>query len=80
MLEVIDGREVMTPVHIPRPRPVSQSGDPQRVVSEVVEDVRLRGDAALVELTKRFDGADLGAVGIRVDPDHIHAAKSLVPA
>ena len=78
MLELIDGREQMTPVHIPRPRPVDSGGDPARAVANIIEDVRLRGDAALVELTQRFDGASLDAQSLRVEEDVIERSRSLV--
>ena len=49
-------------------------------VQLIIEDVRERGDAALIELTKRFDGVDLGQLGIRVGGQEIAgAAKSVDP-
>ena len=78
MLELIDGREQMTPVHIPRPRPVSPEGDPARTVGAIIEDVRLRGDVALVEATKKLDRATLGVEALRVDADTIERSRSLV--
>ena len=78
MLELIDGREQMTPVHIPRPRPISSGQDPQAAVSDVVEDVRLRGDDALIEYTDKFDGVRLKAERIPVDPAVIKKATELV--
>ena len=44
------------------------------VVRGIVADVRERGDAALKELTRKFDGADLGRVGIAVSSADIEAA------
>ena len=35
----------------------------QEVVAGVIKNVRERGDAAVLELTKKFDGADLSAGG-----------------
>jgi len=47
-------------------------------VQRIIEDVRARGDAALIELTKRFDGVDLGETGIQVGAEEIAgAAKSV---
>ena len=77
MLELIDGRETSGAVHIPRPTPVGPS-EPVDDVRGIVEDVRLRGDAALVELTARFDRADLTPEKLVVDPDTIAKARSLV--
>ncbi|MCK0198639.1 histidinol dehydrogenase [Ancylobacter sp. 6x-1] len=53
-------------------REVSQ--DVAEAVAAIVEDVRTRGDAALIELSKRFDRIDLAASGIRVDRSEIAAA------
>jgi histidinol dehydrogenase len=78
MLELIDGREQLTPVHIPRPRPIAGGGDPATVVDEIIDAVRQRGDAALIELTKKFDGPDLGVGGIRVEPEVIRKSRDLV--
>jgi len=46
----------------------------------IVDDVRERGDAAVLEATQRFDGVDLRATGARVAADAIAAAESAVPA
>lgn len=78
MLEVIDGREQQTPVHIPRPRPAPGSGDPLEDVRKIVDDVRLRGDAALIDLTAKLDGVQLDADRLRVDSEEISHARGLV--
>ena len=78
MLELIDGRDQSTPVHIPRPTPVTGRDDPLTTVSAIVEDVRLRGDAALIELTQRHDGARLTPDTLRVPEEEIAQAKNLV--
>jgi histidinol dehydrogenase len=46
------------------------------VVASVIKDVRAKGDAALLELTKKFDGAELTAAGLRVSPAEMEAARS----
>ena len=76
MLELIDGRETTGAVHIPRPHSVG--GEPLADVRAIVDDVRGRGDAALLELTAKFDGAELTADHIAVDQDTISKARSLV--
>lgn len=64
---------------IPRPRaPVALEG-PNRDIREVIDDVRSRGDEALVEYTERFDGVRLDAGRLRVTPDEIRDAASQVP-
>ena len=47
-------------------------------VQEIVDDVRARGDEALFEYTKKFDGADLSADNIRVTQAEIQEALSQV--
>jgi histidinol dehydrogenase len=50
------------------------------VVSKVIQEIRERGDAALLELTKQFDGAELTAESLRVtDADLNQAWSSLEP-
>lgn len=47
-------------------------------VSQIISDVRLRGDEALIDYTRQFDGTDLRAEDIRVDPEFVRrqAAKA----
>ncbi len=42
------------------------SADVEQAVRAIIADVAARGDAALVELTQKFDRVDLGAIGLRV--------------
>ncbi len=78
MLELIDGRDQMTPVHIARPRPgPAKDGQADRV-REIVGEVRSSGDAAVVALTERYDGVRLEPDALRVDPEIIPRARSLV--
>lgn len=53
-------------------REVSQDVD--ATVRAIIEDVRVRGDKALVELTRKFDDVNLSESGIRVSDDEIDAA------
>ncbi|MEM7569268.1 MAG: histidinol dehydrogenase [Pseudomonadota bacterium] len=48
------------------------------VVSQVISDVRARGDAAVLELTRRFDHVDYTAADLRVSQDEIEAALKRV--
>ncbi len=52
------------------------SEDVDAVVRHIVADVRARGDAALKELTLKFDQLDLDKVGIRIPAAEIHAAMA----
>ena len=42
--------------------------------------MRAEGDAALIELTRRFDGLDLEVAGIRVAAAEIEAARAKIDA
>jgi histidinol dehydrogenase len=50
------------------------SEDVDQTVREILADVRARGDAAIIELTKKFDRFDLTAATMRVTPEEIQAA------
>jgi histidinol dehydrogenase len=50
------------------------SEDVNAVVRTIIDDVRARGDAALLEYSSRFDGIDLAAMGIRVSEADVDAA------
>jgi len=44
------------------------AADVGRAVAAIIEDVRTRGDAALVEFTRRFDRHSLEPAALRIDP------------
>jgi histidinol dehydrogenase len=48
-------------------------------VAAIVADVRARGDAALLEYTRRFDAPDLAPGGLRVAIPPLDQARALVP-
>ncbi len=57
------------------------SADVDAAVATIVADVRRRGDEALVELTRRFDGIEAGAVAdLRVTADEIAQAVATADA
>jgi len=49
-------------------------------VRAIVADVRKRGDAALIELTRRFDKAEISAQTMRVSSAEIEAARAQITA
>jgi histidinol dehydrogenase len=57
-----------------------QTADVNDAVAAIIAKVRTEGDAALIELTQRFDGLDLKAVGIRVSAVEIEAARAKIDA
>ena len=48
-------------------------------VAQILEDVRARGDAALVDLTRRFDDPSFDISKLRVPIPMFEQARSLVP-
>ena len=50
------------------------STDVDLAVRAIIDDVRVRGDAALIDLSKKFDAVDLGTVGIKIGSDEVEAA------
>ena len=50
------------------------------VVADILSDIRERGDAALLEATRRLDGLDLTAEGIPFAAGEVDAACERVPA
>jgi histidinol dehydrogenase len=55
------------------------SPDVDDAVASIIADVRARGDAALLELTAKFDRLDLTPDTMRVTSDEIAAAKVVLP-
>lgn len=53
-------------------------GGPVNEVREIISEVERRGDSALLELTRRLDGVDLGKKGLRVGRETIEKASSEV--
>jgi histidinol dehydrogenase len=51
-----------------------------RIAADIVADVRARGDAALVEYTRKFDKVDTDAAGLRISDTEIKEAAARVPA
>jgi histidinol dehydrogenase len=49
------------------------------VVSDIIGDVRARGDAAVVDYTRKFDRLDVSG-GLRIDPELIAAAREACKA
>ena len=73
LLDLRDRRERLEPRRFEIDPVVSDT------VREIVRRVRDEGDDALLELTLRFDGADLRESGLVVSPDEFAAAIDAVP-
>jgi len=56
------------------------SPDVDAIVAKIIEDVRKRGDAALIELTEKFDRLRLTPEGMAFSAEEIEAECARVPA
>ena len=63
LLTVLDRRGLADPA-ADLPRPGIAGDEPTAAVRTIIEDVRARGDAALRELTRRFDGPELDRIDV----------------
>jgi histidinol dehydrogenase len=52
------------------------SADVEQTVRAIIADVAARGDAALIELTQKYDRVDLAKVGLRVSVAELDAATA----
>ena len=59
-------------------RRAHQDSEAQRVASEIVADVRKRGDAALFAWTKKLDDTNLARKGVWISKADIRAAERQV--
>ena len=55
------------------------SRDVDDAAAAIIAEVRERGDAALFDLSQRFDRVDLRSLGMRVTPGEVAAASAAVP-
>jgi histidinol dehydrogenase len=72
----LDLRGVADPA-VDLPRPPLDGAEPTDAVRDIIAAVRAGGDAALIELSERFDGC--APASLRVPDAEIRAARSLVP-
>jgi len=56
-----------------------RSGEVSRAVSVILDDIHRRGDTALFEYTKRFDGVKLKPSGVRIPVDELEERAKLAP-
>ena len=61
-----------------RNRDIDENVD--RIAADIVADVRARGDAAVVEYTRKFDKVNTDAAGLRISDAERQAAAAKVPA
>jgi histidinol dehydrogenase len=78
MLNRLDLRDATGDLRGLLPRPEVGIGAPVAAVRSILDDVRARGDAALLDLTERFDGVRPDP--LRVPSSELKAALEAVPA
>ncbi len=59
-------------------RPMQATAQIEAVVQPIIDQVRTQGDAALLELTRRFDTVDLSQTGLAVSAAELDAAEGLL--
>ncbi|MGA7868195.1 MAG: histidinol dehydrogenase, partial [Stellaceae bacterium] len=55
------------------------AADVDAAVAEIIEDVAARGDAALIDYTRRFDGMDLAPRNLRLTAGEIADGAAAAP-
>lgn len=78
LLQRLDVRAVAGDVTPHLPHPAVASAGPVAAVREILGLVAREGDAALVRLTERFDGVTIPADGLRVPPEEVAAAVTVI--
>lgn len=68
-------REILTRT---RARSVALDADLMRLVTDIIEDVRTRGDRALVDFTRRFDNVELAVHQLRVNEQILRESAARV--
>ena len=58
-----------------RPEPQAEL---ERAVRDILDEVRAGGDEAVIRLTERFDHAELGPEGLRVDPRELESSVGIL--
>ena len=56
------------------------AADVDAAVAAIIDDVALRGDAALIDYTSRFDGVDLSVSGLRLAGREIAEGAAMAPS
>lgn len=78
MIAILEGTAATERIAVLADRMGALPAEAVASVDRILADVRARGDAALCELTRRFDGAELTPAQLRVTPVEIERAYQLV--
>lgn len=75
MIRIIEAKDIRDRRILSSPKPTD---DVSGIVADIIRNVRERGDGALLEYTKKFDGAELKS--LKVTPEEMEEAMKKVPA
>lgn len=78
MIRIIDQTESGDLLARLEARSVAFDPDLMKAVGSIIDDVRRRGDEALIEYTARFDGVELTPEQLRVDEQTLHRSAERV--
>ena len=78
MIRIVRQREIDELLSRLAARSVALDAELLKQVSEIIDEVRRRGDAALIDFTRRFDGVELSATELRVSEDALRRSAAHV--
>ncbi len=78
MIRIVRQREIDELLSRLAARSVALDAELLKQVSEIIDQVRRRGDAALIDFTRRFDGVELSATELRVSEDALRRSAAHV--
>ena len=78
MIRIVRQREIDELLSRLEARSVALDAELLKQVSEIIDQVHRRGDAALIDFTRRFDGVELSATELRVSEDALRRSAANV--
>jgi len=78
LIRIVRQREIDELLSRLEARSVALDAELLKQVSEIIDEVRRRGDAALIDFTRRFDGVELSATELRVSEDALRRSAANV--
>ena len=78
MISIVRQREIDELLSRLEARCVALDAELLKQVGEIIDQVRRRGDAALIDFTRRFDGVELSATELRVSEDALRRSAANV--
>jgi histidinol dehydrogenase len=78
LIRIVRQREIDELLSRLEARSVALDAELLKQVSEIIDEVRRRGDAALIDFTRRFDNVELSATELRVSEDALRRSAANV--